>query len=203
MPRSHLWLWFLASSAACALSVDDRPGDEALDGPVTNSPIPFGNPFANSSVDNLSPNSGGTGGSPARSGASEQDEIGGRRGDDPGRLSPLDVLVPDAAAPECPIDAGACGDELCLSNDDCRAGLCVNARCRSFCEADSECPRGQACALGLCRTSPGATWECFDAWDCLAGEDCVSGGCLQRCATNVHCADSDDGAVCYLGYCGP
>jgi hypothetical protein len=207
MPRSHPWLWFLASGFACALSVDDPPGEPPSAGDAT---PPVGNPFGNSSFGNRPIAMGGTAGSSARGVELEPDEAGGGGGDDPDRAgqigeprSPFDLLGPDAAAPQCPTDAGACDDALCLSNDDCRAGLCVNARCRSFCEADNDCPEGQACALGLCRTSPGETWECFVAVDCLAGEDCVSGGCLQRCANDGHCADSDDGAICSFGYCGP
>lgn len=204
MLRVRLWPCFLLWTLACSLSVDDPGSSEPELAP------PVGNPFLSAS-DTPARRTGGSGGSPAFAGASGGAASAGRVGDSSGdvdsnggRLSPLDLPVPDAAPAECGTDAGACdeAEALCLSNDDCHEGLCVNSRCRSYCGADADCPKGQACALGLCRTSPGETWECFSAGDCSPGEDCVSGGCLRRCSSDVHCSGSDDGAVCSLGYCG-
>jgi hypothetical protein len=92
---------------------------------------------------------------------------------------------------------------LCLSNDECGDGLCVNNRCRSFCAADVDCPVGEGCVLGLCRADT-ADFECLSAEDCPASDDCVGGSCLRRCLSAEHCEGSDDGLVCSLGgYCGP
>jgi hypothetical protein len=202
MPRPHRWLWFLASGLACSLSVDDPEGSDVQRVVAP----PTGDPFGMGSSLQTLPAGAGTGGS--RAPRDEPDAEGngganssGRGGQAGERLTPWGLPVPDAGL-QCPADAGSCGDTFCVSNDDCYAGLCVNARCRSFCEADGDCARGQACALGLCRTSPSETWECFVAGDCSLGEDCVSGGCLSRCSNDDHCSDSDDGAVCSLGYCG-
>jgi hypothetical protein len=200
MLRVRPWPCLLVCSLACSLSVDDPASDS------DQQPPPVGNPLLGSAARS----NGGSGGRAPTAPASGGQGGAGRAGDSSGapepnggRLNPRDLPAADAAPPQCAGDAGACADELCLSNDDCHAGLCVNARCRSYCAADADCPEGQACALGLCRTSPSETWECFVAGDCAPGEDCVSGGCLRRCSDDAHCSDSDDGGVCSLGYCGP
>jgi hypothetical protein len=188
MLRAPHWPCFLAGAFACSLSVDDPSVREPERRP------PVGNPFASTLG---SPRSfGGSGG--------RTSEPGGSGGEDPngGSLNLPDPTLPDAAPSVCAGDAGACDEALCLSNDDCHAGLCVNSRCRSYCAADADCPAGQACALGLCRTSPSQTWQCFVAEDCSPGEDCVSGGCLRRCSDDAQCGDSDGGVACSFGYCG-
>jgi hypothetical protein len=116
----------------------------------------------------------------------------------------------DAGGDEEPAsDAGCtsgndCDDRapVCLTNDECANGLCVNNRCQSYCADDSACPPGEGCVLGLCRQDAEG-FECIVAADCLASDDCVGGNCRRRCLTAEHCADCDDGPVCTVGYCGP
>jgi hypothetical protein len=202
MFRVRPWPCFLVWTLACSLSVDD---------PVTErerTPPPVGNPLAGGPA-RSSWGGGGRAATVTDQAAGGQGSAG-RAGDSAsaveptgGRLIPLDLPAADAAPGQCGDDAGACADVLCLSSDDCHAGLCVNSRCRSYCAADGDCAEGQACALGLCRTSPSETWECFVLGDCSPGEDCVSGGCLRRCSNDAHCTDSDDGEHCSMGYCGP
>jgi hypothetical protein len=91
---------------------------------------------------------------------------------------------------------------VCLTNDECADGLCVNNRCQSFCADESECTDGEGCILGLCRADA-AGFECIGADDCPDSDDCVGGDCRRRCLTEEHCEGCDDGPVCSLGYCGP
>ena len=189
MKQRFFWLSFsgllsMVGFLGCGLNVDPEspPEDEPP-------PPPSGSPYANP------PEFGPPTPAQGSSGSVRTENI-----------TPVG-LVPTASEyePSCPAVDAACDARpaICVSNDDCDDGLCVNASCRSFCNQDDECPDGEACALGLCRTSSNETWECFGADDCLDSDDCVSGACSRRCASDVHCADCDDGPVCSFGYCGP
>lgn len=125
----------------------------------------------------------------------------GYTSDDPSNEPPL----PADAGTACN-HADASGECLarpavCFASDDCDDGLCVNAQCRSFCEASSDCPASEACVLGLCRRLDAL--ECTVKADCPETDDCVSGSCVRRCLSNGDCEQCDDGPTCRNGYCGP
>ena len=58
----------------------------------------------------------------------------------------------------------------------CGAGaLCVDGRCVTPCEEDSECPAEQSCQGGECRRA----FDCQEDLDCPTGR-CVDGRCEPR-----------------------
>jgi hypothetical protein len=70
----------------------------------------------------------------------------------------------------------------CKINADCTSGLeCVNAQCRTFCLADSDCALctdGTVCQTGYCMTSAEASPQCKLPVDCNGGaQHCVNAAC--------------------------
>jgi hypothetical protein len=74
----------------------------------------------------------------------------------------------------------------CKANLDCTGGQeCVNAQCRTFCMADSDCAlcagNNTVCNTGYCGTTREAKPQCQLAGDCSggAGPHCADGACTQ------------------------
>lgn len=198
MSRIHTAMALVVVSA-CSLEVDD-PGEPRLSSPASPPAPPATLPaFVGESVD------GATGTAPEvpPPTRSPERQTVTRLVPTPGDSRPARSDV-DPAPVACDIDASTCADRepLCLSNDDCPDGLCVNGSCHDFCDVDMDCEAGAACVLGLCRTSPSGRFECLGADDCAESDDCVSTSCLRRCGSDADCAGCDDGPTCSFGYCG-
>lgn len=73
----------------------------------------------------------------------------------------------------------------CRTNGDCGSGKeCVNAQCRTFCVANSDCAActdgSTVCATGYCVTTREAAPQCSLAPDCKSAKvHCVDGACAQ------------------------
>lgn len=70
----------------------------------------------------------------------------------------------------------------CSKNADCRAGTeCVDATCRTFCFAGSDCAAcadGPVCSGGYCMTAREANPQCRLPGDC-GGLHCIDGACAR------------------------
>ncbi len=78
------------------------------------------------------------------------------------------------------------GSEYFLS--ECGCGCLTSDR---ECEADSDCPRGEACLSGVCADAP----ECLTSGDCRRGEVCARGECIPE----ESCEPSSDEGRRYIG----
>ncbi|MBK9259360.1 MAG: hypothetical protein IPM54_05935 [Polyangiaceae bacterium] len=67
------------------------------------------------------------------------------------------------------------------------------------CQADCDCPSGNQCIDGSCKT------PCVASCECAVGESCVSGYCAPPPAPQISCqvdCDCPSGQACFGGICG-
>lgn len=82
----------------------------------------------------------------------------------------------------------------CKKDAHCHPGeYCVNNQCQQ-CRDGGDCPVGQECAGGACRTIPG---YCSGPADCAAGQICRD----NRCGPCLSEGDCEGGKVCLDGVC--
>ncbi|HMU38307.1 MAG TPA: hypothetical protein PKE31_04795 [Pseudomonadota bacterium] len=72
----------------------------------------------------------------------------------------------------------------CKTNADCGSDKeCVNAQCRTFCMANSDCAScsdGKVCSTGYCMTDREVNPQCKLAADCKSATlHCIDGACGQ------------------------
>jgi Cys-rich repeat protein len=98
--------------------------------------------------------------------------------------APLDTYVcPGAPLPPPPPSAPGWGSSgggpaSCTADCDCPSGdLCVEGACKTPCTASCECPTGESCEAGVCAPPPVPEISCQVDCDCPSGQVCDAGTC--------------------------
>ncbi|MDC0676647.1 hypothetical protein [Sorangium atrum] len=66
----------------------------------------------------------------------------------------------------------------CQASCDCPSGdVCVEGTCKTPCAASCECPEGDSCEGGYCAPPPEPAISCEANCDCPSGSECVEGVC--------------------------
>ena len=99
----------------------------------------------------------------------------------------------------CLPDTAPAGE--CQLSADCGAGaICVNATCRTTCDADGDCAKGNRCGdEALCVLDDRPILQCLLSSDC-GDSTCVDGRCLNACGGSAVCDAAD---ACTFGFCMP